>query len=304
VRETSPSVQHVVSIRQGVARRKLPTRRSALSIAQRDLSGAGIETAALDGRVLLSHVLGVSAAELYSSLYDALNDSAYLVFRQLVERRMAGEPVAYLTGRREFYGIDLEVCKDVLVPRPETELLVERALALLPPRALVADVGCGSGAIGVAVAWHRPDVRVLAIDTSPAACRAAAGNVERLGLTSRVGVICGDLLAPARSPLDAVLANLPYLSEADLAALSRDVRHEPRSALDGGTDGLDLYRRLFEDLAGRRPQPAVVLCEIGPLQAEAMSGMASAALPEHRVRVLDDLAGHPRLVETVSSTRA
>lgn len=299
MREASPSAQHVVPIRQGIVRGKLPTGRSALSIAQRELSEADVESAALDARVLLSHVLGISAAELYRSLDQLVDDKAWAAYRHLVDRRMVGEPVAYLTGRREFYGIDLAVSKDVLIPRPETELLVERALALLPQRALVADIGSGSGAISAAVAFHRPDVRVLAIDCSPAACRVAAGNVDRLGVASRVGVICGDLLVPARSPLDAVLANLPYVSREEMDTLPRDVRWEPRLALDGGTDGLDLYRRLFDDLTGRRPRPAVVLCEIGPLQGEPMRDIARSALPGHQVRVLHDLAQRPRLVEAV-----
>jgi release factor glutamine methyltransferase len=230
-------------------------------------------------------------------LDDQLSAERAVRLRRLVARRSAGEPIAYLTGRREFYGLDLQVTPDVLIPRPETELLVERAIAGLPPGATAVDVGTGSGAIAVALARYRPDLRLLAIDRSPDACRLARSNVCAQNVQPTVGVICADLLSAVRWPVEGILANLPYLRHEEMPDLAREVRREPSQALDGGQDGLDLYRRLVADLATRRPPPFLVLCEIAPLQGNALREMISAALPEYDVRVFPDLAGWARVVE-------
>lgn len=273
------------------------TVRYALRAAAAHLGAAGLATPGLDARVLVRHVLRCTPTELLLRLDEPLSAEQASALTYLVGRRAAGEPVAYLTGRKEFYGVEFAVTSDVLIPRPETELLVERAIDALAAGSRVVDVGTGSGAIAVAVARHRPDVRVLAVDRSAAAARVARDNVRAQGVEGRVGVICADLLAAVRWPQDGVLANLPYLTSDELPALSAEVRYEPCLALDGGGDGLDLYRRLFADLAARQPAPALVLCEIAPFQSEAMLALASAALPRHRVRVLPDLAGRSRLLE-------
>lgn len=276
------------------------TVRCALQVAERRLVAAGIPSAALDARVLLRALLTSSAAALYLLLDEPLAPEALAAFQELINRRAAGTPVAYLTGSREFYGLALRVTTAVLIPRPETELLVERAAVLVPQNALVADVGTGSGAIAVAVAQMRPDVRLLAIDNSLDACRVARANVYRLGQAARVKILAGDLLTALNGPLDAVLANLPYLTSEEMRTLQRDVRQEPLKALDGGPDGLELYRRLFADLRQRRPTPTLVLCEIGPEQAAAALALAHAALPAHQATVQQDLAGRPRLLEVVN----
>jgi len=246
--------------------------------------------------VLLRHVLDVTAAELFLRLDDLLPEESTAAFADFVARRLAGEPVAYLTGLREFYGLDFRVSPDVLIPRPETELLVECAIELLPDGARVVDVGTGSGAIAIAVARCRTDVRPLAVDRSLAACRVALSNVRDHEVMTRVDVVCSDLLTAVKAPFDAVLANLPYLRHDELTALAAELQREPQQALDGGQDGLELYRRLLSDLAERRPRPTLVLSEIAPMQRDAMLTLVAAALPDHRVQVLSDLAGHARLV--------
>lgn len=265
--------------------------------AEDRLRAAGVESPGLDARVLFRHVRTLTAAELFLHLDDPVSSEHSSALYQLVERRASGEPVAYLTGRREFYGLDLQVTPDVLIPRPETELLVERAIAGLPAATRVVDVGTGSGAIAIAVAHHRQDVRMLAVDRSAAACRIAAVNIRAQHVERAVGVACADLLSAVRWPVDAVLANLPYVPHNELPGLPAEVQQEPKQALDGGVDGLALYRRLFADLAGRRPFPALILCEIAPTQVAAMLAQAAASLPHHRVQVLPDLAGRARLVE-------
>lgn len=271
--------------------------RHALRAAAAHLRSAGVDTPDLDARVLFQDALHLAPSELYLHLDDMLSTESALELQRLVAWRSAGEPVAYLTGRREFYGLELRVTPDVLIPRPETEVLVERAIAALPRSARVVDVGTGSGAIAVAVARHRPDLRLLAIDRSPAACRLARMNVDAQRLHATVGVACADLLSAVRWPVQGVLANLPYLRHAELPTLAREVRREPQLALDGGRDGLDPYRRLFTDLAARHPAPVLVLCEIAPLQAETMLGLVATALPGYEVRVIPDLAGRARVVE-------
>ncbi|MGI8916676.1 MAG: peptide chain release factor N(5)-glutamine methyltransferase [Chloroflexota bacterium] len=273
------------------------TVRQALRRAEAQLSTADTGSAALDARVLLQHVLRWPAAELFLRLNEALRPAQVRLFNILIERRSAGAPVAYLTGHREFYGLDLQVTPDVLIPRPETELLVECAIQSLPNGARVVDVGTGSGAIAIAVAQHRPDIRVLAVDTSLATCRVATANVSQHGLAHRVAIACSDLLSAIRWPVAGVLANLPYLVSAEIPLLAPEVQCEPLSALDGGWDGLDLYRRLFSDLATRCPAPVVVCCEIAPDQSEAMRTLVAEALPQHHIAIVPDLAGRDRLLE-------
>ena len=273
------------------------TIRHAIHAAEARLRSASVDTPDLDARVLSQHVLQLTPTELFLHLDDPLSPERMVQLQRLVARRAAGEPAAYLTGRREFYELDLRVTPDVLIPRPETELLVERAIAALPRGATVVDVGTGSGAIAVAVAWHRPDLRLLAVDRSPGACRVARTNVCEQHMQSAVGVACADLLSAVRWPVQGILANLPYLAHDELPALAREVRREPQQALDGGQDGLDLYRRLFADLAMRRPPPFLVLCEIAPMQVDAMLGLVTAALPGFGLQVFPDLAGRARLVE-------
>ena len=163
----------------------------------------------------------------------------------------------------------------------------------------MVDVGTGSGAIAVAVAANRPDVRVLAVDASAGACLVARHNVVRHRLARRVGVVNGDLLRSVRGPIDGILANLPYLDAREMAMLSADVQCEPAQALDGGPDGLDLYRRLLASINSRKVQPSVVLCEIGPAQGDAMRAIAERYLAGYTLRLLPDLAGRVRLLEAV-----
>jgi release factor glutamine methyltransferase len=309
-----------------------PTVHGALRAGRARLAGPGSgvrgETPALDAEVLLRHVLGLERGALYTHPERRLTPAEGAAYRALLERRRAGEPVAYLIGGREFMGLRFAVDRRVLVPRPETELLVERALALLedgprptarrpgarrpdgrPPetgrRRTVVDVGTGSGAVAVSVAAlvPRPEgVCVVGTDVSWDALQVARLNAQRLVPPDRpaVSFVQCSLLTALRGPLDLVLANLPYVPAGELSALPLPVRaFEPPGALGGGADGLDLYRALLAELPGTLAPRGAVLLECDPRQAEALGDLVAQALPDGRTAIRPDLAGRPRLVELI-----
>ncbi len=247
----------------GSLRRGTPAR-EALDSAVIAIEASGSATPRLDAELLLADVLGVDRARLLTDRDLRVAGPAVRAFQELVRRRSAGrEPVAYLLGRRGFRHLDLAVDPRVLVPRPETELLVEAALDL-PRGARVVDVGTGSGAVALALKDERPDLDVVATDVSADALAVARANAARLGL--EVAFAHADLLDGVEGPFDAVLSNPPYVAEGD--PLPPDVaRHEPRAALLAGPDGLDVLRRLVPQAAAAAP---LVLVEVGAGQAGAV----------------------------------
>lgn len=258
-----------------------------------------LSTPRLDAELLLAHALGTSRVGVYLAHDRPLVDAERARLRGLVSDRGRGVPVAYLTGEKEFYGVGLAVDRRVLVPRPETEGVVDRALELMQPADggpwRVADVGTGSGAIACALAAERPGVWVVATELDAGAALVAAGNAAMAG--GRVRVLRADLLAPVGDgALDLVVGNPPYVAEGDRGALHPHVAaHEPALALFGGPDGLATYRRLLPQASRAvRPGGHVVL-ELGQGQAEAVTEIARAAgLTPLDVR--PDLAGIPRVL--------
>jgi release factor glutamine methyltransferase len=253
----------------------------------------------LDAELLLAHVLKRERIALYTHFEQPLAPEELAGYRALIKRRLAGEPVAYLLGRREFRSLDLMVDARVLIPRPDTETLVEAALALLPPlgdRApRVVDVGTGSGAVALAIAVERPDAIVVAVDRSPEAVEVARANAARHAPS--VVIHLGDLLAPVidEGAIDLIVSNPPYVPSDEIDRLQIEVRSEPRMALDGGKDGLELVRRLASAAAARLAEGAAIAIEIGAGQAEATEQIllrAGFARPQ-RFR---DLAGIERVV--------
>jgi release factor glutamine methyltransferase len=260
----------------------------ALSAAADALRAAGIEEARLDAEVLLAEATGWDRARLAARPDLEVPPAASRRFGEMVRRRLRREPVPYIVGRKGFRKIELAVDPRVLVPRPETELLVELALEEQPRRVL--DVGTGSGAIALAVADELPDCQVVATDTSAAALEVARANAERLGLTERIELVEGTL--PDAGELDLVLANLPYVAELDWPSLLPEVTEwEPRAALLAGPDGLDAIRSFLS--AG--PPARCVALEIGEGQAAAVAELVrQAGFGEIDVR--KDLAGIDRVV--------
>jgi release factor glutamine methyltransferase len=282
----------------------LPTSaRRALREAVATLHEAGIDSARNDAEWLFADAFGVGRAELHVMLDDEpLATSIARAVAAAVRRRARGEPLQHILGWESFRGLRLRVGREVLVPRPETEILVDRALALLPPAGPrgvdVVDVGTGSGNIACAIAAERPDARVLALDLSPAAIAVARENAASLGLAGRVSVAGGDLLAGVRAAsMDLVVSNPPYLPGAILRTLPREVRdHDPRLAIDGGADGLEIIRRLVDD-ARRvlRSGGALVMETGGGDHTHAVSGRMTAAGYDD-VDVRPDLLGIQRFV--------
>lgn len=273
-----------------------PTVRAALARARARLARAGVDEPRLVAELLLAHVLGHERTWLYAHPEAVLPAAADRRLAALVARAEHHEPVAYLIGERAFYGHTFLVRRGVLVPRPESELLVESALAHLRQAApRVVDVGCGCGAIGISVALARPDARVILLDRSTCAVGVARANAQRLG-AARVAVVQGDLLDPLRGLFDAILANLPYLTSNEMRRLPPAVRYEPREALDGGSDGLALYRRLLPQARARLAPGGLCAFEISPAQSAPARALAAAVWPTARVGVVRDYAGRDRVV--------
>jgi len=263
------------------------------------LRAAGIATAALDADVLLAHVLGVSKESLYAHPDTEMSHGAMRRYRDLIARRATGEPVAYLRGFKEFYGLRFTVDPRVLIPRPETETLVDAAREIIAGRALnLADVGTGSGAVAIAIAAHELSVHVIATDISLDALAVARENTLRNGVADRIELREGDLLAPLSEPMDVVVANLPYLRDAELEHLvgaRTSLAFEPRVAVTAGKDGLELIWRAATDLPRVLAPHGTALFEIDPHQADQVSHLLQYAVGG-ATRVISDLAGDQRVV--------
>jgi len=276
------------------------TTADALRWAVRNLALAGCESPRLDVELLLAHVLGTSRTGLQLVWDRCLAPEEIRALTALVRRRAAREPLAYLTGRRPFYDLELYVAPGALVPRPETEALVEEVLAWARDRRgplRIADVGTGSGALAVTLARHLPGATVVATDLSAEALAVAARNVARYALDGRVTLLRTDLLAGVAGPLDAVVSNPPYVPSGRLGELAPEIRdHEPREALDGGPDGLDVIRRLLPQAARRLGAGGLLVVEIDETQGAAAAALAHDALPGADVAVLPDLAGLDRVL--------
>lgn len=263
--------------------------REALSGAADALAAAGVDSPRLDAELLLCEATGWARAHLAANPDAGIAPSAGRRFGETVRRRLRREPVAYILGRKGFRHLELEVDRRVLVPRPETELLVELALELEPRRVL--DVGTGSGAIALAIAAELPGCEAIATDTSPVALEVASANAARLGLADRVRFLEGTL--PEVGDFDLIVANLPYVSEAEWRGLEPEVTEwEPREALLAGPDGLDAFRATIPSLAGVAP---VLALEIGAGQAKAVAAMLSEAGFD-AIETRRDLAGIERVV--------
>lgn len=265
------------------------------------LREAGIASAVLDADLLLAHVIGGRKEDVYTHPEAPLTEPAERAFAALVARRAKGEPVAYLRGEKEFYGLSFVADPRVLIPRPETEVLVQEAVrwGAVRPGARICDLGTGAGAVAVCVAMELPLARVIAVDSSAEALAVARENALRHDVAERITFLEGDLLAPLREPVDAVAANLPYLKTADLEqAGSVDgtpLAFEPRGALDGGADGLDVIRRAIAMLPDRLAPLGAAFFECDPEQVEELAFLLRRAL-HARTRVARDLAGRDRVV--------
>lgn len=257
----------------------------------------------LDAEVLLAHVVGCQRIALYTRFEEVASEEVRQKYRELVKKRVDGCPVAYLVGYKEFYNLKFTVTPAVLIPRPETELLVLEAIRLAKPIATprIVDVGTGSGAIALTLAKHLPNAKVTAIDISPEALAVAQKNAEQLGLSSKVKFLQGDLLKPvAGETFDLVVSNPPYITSEVVKNLPSNVRNfEPHLALDGGATGLEVIERLLTEAKLVLPKAGHLLSEIGYDQGKTVLEVVGKVGGYGSVSVMPDPSGLPRLLKVI-----
>jgi release factor glutamine methyltransferase len=272
----------------------------------RHLGDRGSTTPRLDAEVLLAQARGCQRIDLYTAFDEEPGEAIRAAYRELVRRRAEGTPVAHLVGRREFYSLSFRVTPDVLIPRPETELVVVALLDRIKARPAgpgpiaIADVGTGSGILAICAARHASNCHVTAIDLSPAALAVAAENAATHGVSDRVKLMESDLFAalPPEERFDYVVSNPPYVSTAELARLAQDVRrYEPRIALEGGERGTEVIERLVVQAADRLRPDGWLLMEISPRIEPAVRQLLAAGGSWELHPTIKDLAGHPRVVQ-------
>ncbi|RJO67835.1 MAG: peptide chain release factor N(5)-glutamine methyltransferase [Myxococcales bacterium] len=277
---------------------------SLVKLTQSYFTGKGLASPRVDAEILLAHVLGCKRLDLYLRHDEPLLDEQVARFREFVRRRAAGEPVQHLTGEQEFYALTLQVGKGALIPRPETEILVETIFKTVAPEGdgrpwRVCELGTGTGAIAIALAKGWPKATVQAVDLSFDALETAKGNVAYHSLAERVKLLQGDLFEPVHDlgeAFDLVVSNPPYVSASELPDLDPEVRdYEPRLALDGGTDGLDVIRAIARQAPSYLKVGGWLFLEIGGSQGEAVQQLLQRAGVYEEVRILQDLAGRPRV---------
>lgn len=272
------------------------------------LGTKGIEDNYHEARILLQHVANLSASELHARPEQLLTQAEIRHLQQLLERRLRHEPNAYLVEHKEFYGIDFYIDHRVLIPRPETEILVEQALMFAKDYSnqlscsdrplIVADIGTGCGAIAVSIALNLPQSKVYATDISSAALEVARCNCEHHNVIGHILLLQGDLLEPLPEPVDLLIGNLPYVKSTDLSGLSPEITNfEPQLALDGGQDGLQHIRRLVAQAEGKVHPNGCILLEIGNEQDNEVLALAKRYLPKAHCELMPDLNGINRVVK-------
>ena len=275
----------------------MPTIKETLHLAVRQLAQQKIDTARLDAEILLAHCLQQSRTWLFAHNTDVLSPQIERQYRNLIARRAKFEPVAYLIGTRDFFGLSFVVSPSVLIPRPETEILVEQALARLPKNAILADVGTGSGCIATACAHYAPSARVIATDISAEAIAVARQNIARHNVSVRVSVIQADLLDGIVGKFDAILSNPPYVARDEWDIMPVDVKgFEPHRALFSANSGLAHIEQLLANASKKLKPRGFILIEIGFSQGEKALSLAKKYHPSAQFSILQDLAGKDRVL--------
>ena len=280
--------------------------KETLNATGETLIKTGSPDAKLEAEVLIRHVLGIERATFFRDLEEPVTDSDRQHLDDLVVRRLRREPLNYITGFREFYGLSFEVSDSVLIPRQETELLVETVISLARSRPKheikICDVGTGSGAIAISLAVNLPFAEITAIDISQSALDIADANRRTHGVYNRVALRRGNLLEPVDFKPEIIVSNPPYIPMGDLSLLQPEIQYEPRVALDGGTDGLELIRGLLSQSLDKVSSTGAILFEIDSSQENSARILAREYFPNSHISVLDDLSGSSRaiLIEEIS----
>ena len=258
-----------------------------------------ITDSALECELLVRSALGYTKSEFYSHLPDTVNEHEMILINQLIQRRLIGEPTPYILGTKEFYGIDFNVSKDVLIPRPETELLVDLALAQNKEGCLIADIGTGSGCIAVSIASHLPNLKIIAVDKSIDALRMARKNIMMHDMMDRIVLVNSDLLTAFKPGLkfDLIVSNPPYVPKDIYETLDKEIQLEPTIALNGGTDGWDIIRRLLQQANTMLSDGGSLLFEVFSDNSNEAFRLTSELIPMSKVTMHTDLLGLPRVIE-------
>lgn len=268
-----------------------------LKAAENRLAEKKIDSPRLDAEILLAHVLNCRRLSLYVDADKILPLESVLRFNELVNRRLQAIPVAYLVGAREFFGLNFAVNENVLIPRPETEILAEFVGEFIRGRGggIFADLGAGSGAISVSILKFVPNSLAIAVDISEAALEVAKFNAQKFHVDGRIKFFCGDLFSPLTGKFDAIVSNPPYISTSSLEILQSEVQREPKIALDGGADGLQFYRRIISDAPRFLVDGGLLAVEIGINQSDAVKNLFSEKNFAD-IKILRDLSGIERVV--------
>jgi len=278
----------------------------ALQSATKTLLRTRIDDASVEAELLLGHVLRMPRTQLYTEPERVLTSTETKHLWRLVQRRLDHEPTAYILGHCEFYGIDFCIDCHTFIPRPETELLVEKAVELAHrisytgKRITIADVGTGCGAIAISLALALPQAKIYATDISASALQVAEMNCQRHGINSQVELLQGNLLEPLPQPVDMIVANLPYIKDCEFKDLSPEIiNFEPTMALAGGEDGLDKIQQMLEQMPGKLNYGACFLLEIGQGQGEMATSLIKSYSPQASIELISDLGGIERVVEVI-----
>ncbi len=279
----------------------MPVLRTVLQDTHQKLEATGIPDARLEAEVLVMNVMRMARQSIFAEQETEVSAQQQETLDELLARRYQREPLAYILGMREFYGINVVLTPAVLIPRPETEGLVEHALFMammgMESRQLtIADVGTGSGAIAINLAIHLPAARIFAVDVADAVLDVAAYNIRAHGVGDRVKLGIGDMLEAVPEPVDLIVANLPYIPTDRIPTLQPEVQQEPVLALDGGADGLDLIRRLLTQAEDKLKPNGIILLEMDPEQVTVVQDLAKQHFPEGSTSVEQDLAGMDRIL--------
>jgi release factor glutamine methyltransferase len=281
--------------------------RDVIQQLEAPMAAADIPDARLEAEVMIMNVMRVPRHRIYAYQEEEVPEEAEKVLHELVERRLKREPLAYIMGHKEFYGVDLLVRPGVLIPRPETEGLVEQTLFASMMRMeegsfVIAEPGTGCGAIAVSLAIHLPAAHIVAMDLYETPLRVAEVNVQRHNVADRVTLLQGDLLEPFPEQVDLVVANLPYIRSESIDTLQPEIQWEPREALDGGADGLELIRRLLQQAQTKLKPGGAILLEVDPQQVGPIEAEAATLFPSASCTVEKDLAGLDRVLTIDTSS--
>ncbi len=277
--------------------------KEALHAGRNQLARANVEEPVIEAEILLRHTLDWGRPQLYADWDKEMPKEAWYSYSRLLDRRSKGEPGAYITGHREFYGLDFYVDHRVLIPRPESEALVELAIDYVTEscrpssRVLIADIGTGSGALAVALVKNLPSATVYATDISREALEVADINIRRHDVEDKVSLLEGDLLDPLPQQVDVIVSNPPYVIREDCDALPIEIReHEPTIALDGGSDGLDVIHRLLNQIQSKLKSGGALFMEMGYDQGQRVKSLAEALFPRAQIGLAKDLSGIDRVL--------